>query len=99
MKKTILYITALMVLSAAWMGCKRESDYIPVSVSPYISNFDLRSLYKGADLPLTVSIEGAAKQRFRELRDPAVFEENGKLYLLYTVAAESGIAIGELKVR
>lgn len=55
--------------------------------------------YEGADLPLTVSTEGAAKQRFRELRDPAVFEENDKIYLLYTVAAESGIAIGELKIK
>lgn len=55
--------------------------------------------YEGADLPLTVSTEGAATQRFRELRDPAVFEENGKIYLLYTVAAESGIAIGELKIK
>lgn len=54
--------------------------------------------YEGADLPLTVSREGAAKQRFRELRDPAFFEENGKLYLLYSVAAETGIAIGELTV-
>lgn len=53
--------------------------------------------YEGSDLPLTVSKEGAASQRFRELRDPAFFEEDGKWYLLYSVAAESGIAIGELK--
>ncbi len=55
--------------------------------------------YEGTDLPLTVSKEGAASQRYRELRDPAVFEENGKWYLFYSVAAESGIAIGELLVR
>ncbi|MGN7889887.1 hypothetical protein ACN9ML_01500 [Dyadobacter endophyticus] len=53
--------------------------------------------YEGSDLPLTVSKEGAAHERLRELRDPAFFEENGKWYLLYSVAAESGIAIGELK--
>lgn len=54
--------------------------------------------FEGTDLPLTVSKEGAASKRFRELRDPAIFEENGKWYLLYSVAAESGIAIGELSL-
>jgi hypothetical protein len=55
--------------------------------------------YEGADLPLTVSNQGAAKTRLRELRDPAIFEDNGKTYLLYSVAGESGIAIGELTVK
>jgi hypothetical protein len=52
--------------------------------------------YEGADLPLAVSKIGVAKTRVRELRDPAIFEENGKMYLLYSVAGESGIAMGEL---
>jgi hypothetical protein len=36
-------------------------------------------------------------QRANQLRDPAIFEEDGKIYLLYAIAAEQGIAIGELK--
>jgi hypothetical protein len=32
-----------------------------------------------------------------QLRDPAIFKENGKIYLLYAVAGEQGIAIGELR--
>ena len=46
--------------------------------------------YEGADLPLTVSKEGAAKQRFRELRDPAIFEEteNGICCILLLLKAE-----------
>lgn len=32
----------------------------------------------------------------RQLRDPAIFQERGKIYLLYTVGGESGIAISEL---
>jgi hypothetical protein len=60
MKKIILYITALLVICAAWMGCKRESDYIQTSVSPYISNFDLRSLFKNEDLALTTENLGGA---------------------------------------
>jgi len=31
-----------------------------------------------------------------QLRDPAILEENGRVYLLYAVAGESGIAIAEL---
>jgi hypothetical protein len=31
-----------------------------------------------------------------QLRDPAIFEEDGRTYLLYAVAGESGIAIAEL---
>ena len=53
MKKIILYITALIVLCVVWMGCKRDSDYIPVTVSAYISLYDLRGLYAGSDVTLT----------------------------------------------
>jgi hypothetical protein len=53
MKKTILYIAALLMIGAVWMGCKRETDYIPVTVSPYISLYDLRELYTGSDVTLT----------------------------------------------
>jgi hypothetical protein len=33
-----------------------------------------------------------------ELRDPAIYEEDGRLYLLYSVAGEQGIAIARLHV-
>jgi len=33
----------------------------------------------------------------RQLRDPGIYRENGKTYLLYSVAGENGIAIAELK--
>jgi hypothetical protein len=36
-------------------------------------------------------------QPVNQLRDPAIFEDSGKIYLLYTVAGEQGIAIGELR--
>ncbi|RYE12206.1 MAG: hypothetical protein EOP51_31985, partial [Sphingobacteriales bacterium] len=42
------------------MGCKRETDYIGVSVSPYISNFDLRKLFKNADVTLNNENLGGA---------------------------------------
>jgi hypothetical protein len=51
--------------------------------------------YEGADLPLKASVAGAVKGRENALRDPAIFEECGKVYLLYSVAGESGIAMAE----
>ena len=53
--------------------------------------------YEGVNLPLSKSLNGASKVPVRELRDPAIFEENGKVYLLYSIAGELGIAIAELR--
>jgi hypothetical protein len=52
--------------------------------------------YEGAKLPLEPSIRGWAPKRVRQLRDPAIFCENGRTYLLYSVAGEQGIAIAEI---
>jgi len=52
--------------------------------------------YEGADLPVRKSRSGAAKGREHALRDPAIFVEGGRTFLLYSVAGESGIAIAEL---
>lgn len=52
--------------------------------------------YEGADLPAGPSRKGAARRRVNELRDPAIFEEGNKTYILYSVAGESGLAIAEL---
>ncbi len=52
--------------------------------------------WEGADLPLSRSSWGAVHGRVRQLRDPAVYEEDGRLYLLYSVAGESGIAVARL---
>lgn len=53
--------------------------------------------WEGADMSPTASSYGAVMQRVNQLRDPAIFQESGKIYLLYAVAGEQGIAIGELR--
>jgi hypothetical protein len=53
--------------------------------------------YEGGLLPLTRSRGGLINVPARQLRDPAIFREDGKTYLLYSVAGEHGIAIAELK--
>lgn len=53
--------------------------------------------WEGADAPVQPSIRSTAHGHVNQLRDPAIFEENGRIYLLYAVAGESGIALAEVK--
>ena len=55
------------------------------------------NVYEGSTLPAKPSVEGMAREPVHQLRDPAIFREAGKVYLLYSVAGESGIAIAELE--
>lgn len=52
--------------------------------------------WEGAGLPAEPSIRSVAYSPVNQLRDPAIFEEDGRVYLLYAVAGESGIGIAEL---
>ena len=52
--------------------------------------------WEGADLPADASNYGGIMHRVNQLRDPAIYEEDGRVYLLYAIAGEQGIAIGEL---
>lgn len=54
--------------------------------------------WEGAHLPIAPSVRGYAPQPVHELRDPAVFEDDGQTYLLYTTQGERGIAIAQLDV-
>jgi hypothetical protein len=51
--------------------------------------------YEGVEYPIKPSKYGSSI-RVQELRDPYIFEENGKHYLFYSVAGEMGIAMAEL---
>jgi hypothetical protein len=55
--------------------------------------------YEGADLQLKRSKSGRSKKRENALRDPAIFLDGRKAWLLYSVAGESGIALGQIKTR
>jgi len=52
--------------------------------------------YEGADCPVEPSERDSVHHPVHQLRDPCIFEDEGKTYLLYSVAGEYGIAIGEL---
>lgn len=54
--------------------------------------------WEGAALPMVASRAGESVGPENALRDPAVFvDTDGRRYLLYSVAGESGIGISELK--
>jgi hypothetical protein len=47
--------------------------------------------YEGAGLQLRPSLFGSIHEPVNQLRDPAIFEEDNKLYLLYSAAGETSI--------
>ena len=51
---------------------------------------------EGGHLPVRPSSFGAVHDPVPELRDPAIYEENGRIYLLYSGAGESNICGTEL---
>jgi hypothetical protein len=54
--------------------------------------------WEGAALPAAPSYRGAINHPVNQLRDPAIFQQDGRVWLLYAVQGEAGIAIAELEV-
>ena len=52
--------------------------------------------WEGGNLPLHASKPGQSMARENAVRDPAILFDDGRLFLLYSVAGEVGIAIAEL---
>jgi hypothetical protein len=76
-------------LSGDWQSWKE---------SPAIELLRPERSWEGADAPLVPSVRSTAYGQVNQLRDPAIFEDDGRIYLLYAVAGESGIAIAEVFV-
>jgi len=55
--------------------------------------------WEGGDLPLERSWRGAVDRPVRQLRDPAILEDAGRIFLIYAVRGEAGLAIAELRER
>lgn len=54
--------------------------------------------WEGADAPLKPSVRSVAYGQVNQLRDPAVYEEDGRVYLAYAVAGESGIGLARIEL-
>ncbi len=55
--------------------------------------------WEGGNLEPKPSLRGAIIGLVCQLRDPAIYEEEKRIFLLYVIAGESGIAISELKFK
>lgn len=55
-------------------------------------------VWEGADLPLAYSRGGISTTRVRQLRDPAVYREGERAWLIYTIAGEHGLGLAELEM-
>lgn len=55
--------------------------------------------WEGAHLPIAPSWRSGIDIPVNQLRDPALFEEDGRTWLLYAVQGESGIGLAELQPR
>ncbi len=73
-----------------------SDDWTSWSQSPGVEVLRPEHDWEGADAPLEPSVRSTAYGHVNQLRDPAIFEEEGRIFLLYAVAGESGIAIAEV---
>tara|TARA_A100001037_G_scaffold299011_1_gene323764 strand:- start:6533 stop:7411 length:879 start_codon:yes stop_codon:yes gene_type:complete len=73
-----------------------ESNWLDWQTSEPLTVLKPEMPFEGADLQPAPSKRGMAHDRVCQLRDPAIFCEEGRSYLLYSVAGEHGIAIAEI---
>jgi hypothetical protein len=74
-----------------------SSDWSTWTATPGVEVLRPERTWEGADAPVVASQRSTAYGHVNQLRDPAVFEEDGRVFLLYAVAGESGIAIAEAR--
>jgi hypothetical protein len=73
-----------------------DRDWMNWSETDPVVVLEPETEWEGAGLPHEPSVRGSVMEPVRQLRDPALFETDGRTYLLYSVAGESGIAIAEV---
>lgn len=75
-----------------------DREWMSWSASDALEVLAPTEAWEGADLEVRASVPGAATKPLHEVRDPAIFEDDDRLLLLYSVAGESGIGIASLEV-
>jgi hypothetical protein len=71
-------------------------DWMAWRAEPPIEVLRPERSWEGADLPVAPSYRSATFEPANQLRDPAIFEDRGRTFLLYAVRGEGGIGIAEL---
>ncbi|MGH7659472.1 MAG: hypothetical protein ACRENA_00965 [Vulcanimicrobiaceae bacterium] len=71
-------------------------DWMAWTTTPPRAVLEPETQYEGVDLPLEPSERGEVNVPVRQLRDPAIYSEDGRTFLVYAVAGERGLALAEL---
>ena len=79
-----------------WSTIDLSGEWADWSASPPVEVLRPERPWEGADAPLEPSLRSVAYGHVNQLRDPAVYQEGGRTFLLYAVAGESGIALAEV---
>jgi len=82
--------------SILWSTIELTPDWHDWTASEPIEVLRPEFDWEGAGAPLEPSQRSTAYGTVNQLRDPALYEEAGRTYLLYAVAGESGIALAEI---
>lgn len=73
-------------------------DWNSWRVAPAVEVLQPEAPYECPALPVEPSLAGDVEGPVRQLRDPAVFEESGRVWLFYSVCGEQGIAGAEVQL-
>ena len=73
-----------------------RGDWTTWKGSAFVEVLRTETDYEGVNEPLTPSKGGSSHVPVHQVRDPYFYEEDGKPYLVYSVAGESGLAMAEL---
>lgn len=71
-------------------------DWTSWRATPPVDVLRPEASYECADLPVAPSEPGDIDRPVRQIRDPFVFEENGRVFLFYSTCGEQGIAAAEI---
>ncbi len=98
MKTTLKYFLVLTVIVGIYTGCKRDDDYFASRPSGFISNFDIKRLFKESDMSLNADalggatmIRGIVISDFRSGNSPA------GLLVVQNSRISGGVAIDSLR--
>ncbi len=98
MKQTLKYFLVLTIIVGIYTGCKRDDDYFASKPSGFISNFDIKKLFKESDLSLNADalggatmIRGIVISDFRSGNSPA------GLLVVQNSRISGGVAIDSLR--
>jgi len=75
-----------------------DGDWSQWKASTYDVVLTPQTAYECPDLPVAPSEIGEIYGPAKQLRDPGLFVENGKIFLFYTICGEQGVAAAEVSL-